>query len=337
MSFPSLDSMAGQRMLVGFDGTELTPSLTRMIRELRIAGVILFSRNIRTPEQVADLCGAIREEARAAGLPPPIIAVDQEGGPVARLKGPGFTEFPAGNPGLADEAAVDRFAAVTASELLRAGFTMNLAPVLDVASRDGESVMAARAFPGGPGDVARLGVRLVRELQARGIMAVAKHFPGIGRTILDSHHELPVLDDELENIAVLDLPPFAAAIAADVAGVMLSHILYPRLDPDWPASLSRAIAGDLLRRRMGYRGLVMTDDLDMGAITGHYGLDAAVPRILAAEIDLLLVCHETPRIEEVHGLLTRHLRDDAELRSLGMASLGRLTALRNRFPPSIPA
>ena len=162
-------------------------------------------------------------------------------------------------------ADAQKFARVTASELSEIGINMDMAPVLDIAPHDIDSVMAGRAFGSDPDWVARMGITVIDGLQRRGIMAVAKHFPGIGRTVLDSHLALPDLKIDIDGLANFDLVPFAAAIQGQVAGVMLSHIRYPAIDPVWPASLSPAVTADLLRKKMGYEGVVMTDDLDMGA------------------------------------------------------------------------
>jgi beta-N-acetylhexosaminidase len=221
-------------------------------------------------------------------LPPLLIAIDQEGGQVARL-GPPFTQFP-GNPAMTGEEDALGFAATTASELASIGVNMNLAPVIDVAPEGFPSVMAGRIFGTDPHWVARLGGAVIDGLQSRRIMAVAKHFPGIGRTSLDSHLDRPVFEDTLESLEGFDLIPFRDAARRRVSGVMLSHIVYRRIDPQWPASLSRRIAADLLRKRLGYRGVVLTDDLEMGAITRYYDLDTAVRRIFRADIDIALIC-----------------------------------------------
>lgn len=297
----SPERMAGQRLMVGFDGTDFDRELAYLIEELKVGGIILFSRNIRTPEQVAELCRSAQECAAACGQPGLFIAVDQEGGVVARLRKP-FTEFP-GNPAMAGEADADRFAAVTAAELRQVGINMNMAPVLDVAPEGFGSIMENRAFGSDPAWVSRLGCRVIRGLQEGGVLAVAKHFPGIGRTTLDSHLDLPAVDLGMADLEEMELPPFAAAVEEGVAGVMLSHILYRGIDPVWPASLSVRIARDLLRDRMGFAGLVLTDDLDMGAVNNHFGIDEMVGRIVAAEIDIVLICHKGPNIGRAYDRL----------------------------------
>ena len=209
--------MAGQRLMVGFEGTEMSADLKYMIRELRVGGVILFSGNILEPEQVSHLCISIQTCARECGQPPLFIAVDQEGGVVARFKKP-FTEFP-GNPFMTGVADADQFAETTARELKDIGINMNMAPVLDVAFDPEQSIMADRSFGADPQWVSLLGGAVIQGLQQSGIMAVAKHFPGIGRTTLDSHRDLPVLDADSAILEKSDLLPFAAAfVSAGISG-----------------------------------------------------------------------------------------------------------------------
>jgi len=160
-------------------------------------------------------------------------------------------------------------------------------------------------------------------------MAVAKHFPGIGRTIKDSHFFLPELAAELSDLKQIDLVPFEAAKQAQVSGVMLSHILYPNIDPDWQASLSKTIAYDLLRTDMGYQGLVMTDDLDMKAIS--HDMDTCIHRIMIAQIDMALVCHAGPNIAEARDAVMRCLENDGEMFESGRVCVKRILAAKERF------
>ncbi len=297
--------LAGQRLMVGFDGTAFNADLAHLIDTVNVGGVILFAANISAPDGLQQLCADIQGHARAGRRPPLFIAIDQEGGQVARLKKP-FSEFPGGSPAMRD-------------------------PVLDIAFDPASSVMAGRAFGADPEWVTRLGLTVVSTLQREGILAVAKHFPGIGRTTLDSHRDLPRLPTDYDTLAASDLLPFKAAARADVAGIMLSHILYQGLDPHWPASLSSRIAADLLRRDMGYDGLVMTDDLDMGAIARHYDIRTCIRRILTAGIDLALICHKSPKIETAHEEIARCLRDDPDLAAKGERCLARILRVKAAY------
>lgn len=323
------EQLAGQRLIVGFDGVTLDDELTYLIESLRVAGIILFKRNVASPEQLFRLCTSAQAHAAACGQPPLLIAIDQEGGQVARLKKP-FTEFD-GQPAMTCAADAVRFARISATELKMVGINMNFAPVLDVAPSEFQSIMAGRSFGADPEWVATMGETVIRHLQENGIMAVAKHFPGIGRTALDSHLDLPTLEAPLSDLESVDLMPFKRAVSADVAGMMLSHIMYPRLDPDWPASLSPRIAGHLLRRHLRYDGVVLTDDLDMGAIEKHFGFETAIHQVMDAEIDLAMICHRSDKMETAfHAILSRLNRSHAE-RERCRVSVNRILSLKHRF------
>ncbi len=315
--------------MAGFEGKRLDPQLQGLISDLRLGGLILFKRNVESPRQVADFCRAVQRYARDCDLPPLFIAIDQEGGQVARL-GPPFTQFP-GNPAIRNTADAERFAQITAIELAWVGINMNLAPVLDAAPEGFDSIMARRVFGSDPRQVARLGQAVIAGMQAGGIMAVAKHFPGIGRTCLDSHLDLPHLDADLSSLEAYDLIPFQAAIQQPVAGVMLAHIRYPRLDPQWPASLSTVIARDLLRQRMGFTGVVLTDDLEMGAITRHFGLGAAVRQVLRAQVDVALICRSANKLRRAHAVMVRKIGESEKRRADAEAAADRVLALKSQY------
>jgi len=325
----SLEQMAGQRLIVGFEGTKLSKELMFLIDTIKVGGVILFSGNLNTPDQIKNLCISIQKYALSKNQPPLFISVDQEGGQVARLKEP-FTQFP-GNPGMKGLGDAKHFARTTAKELAEVGINMNMAPVLDVAPENIQSIMAQRIFGTDPEYVSNMGVNVIEHLQRRGVIAVAKHFPGIGRTTLDSHLELPSLELSFSDLKSFDLLPFVSAVNNDVAGIMLSHILYKKIDPLWPASMSSIIAKELLRDLMGYDGIVMTDDLDMGAVVKHYDIITAIRKILSAEIDIVLICHKGPDIEKGFSEILKNITDSQEMKAKGEASLRRILKLKQRY------
>lgn len=319
---------AGQRVMAGFRGTEFNSEIEYLISNLKIGGLILFALNIETPAQVKALCDRAQACAASQGLPPLLIAIDQEGGVVARLKAPRFKTFP-GNPAITTRDEAKAFARSMAEELARVGINLNLAPVLDVVPAGFDSIMASRALPGDPEQVAALGACIIETLQANGIMACAKHFPGIGRTVLDSHFELPVLHAHGTRLESSDLVPFTRAVKADVATMMLSHILFTALDPVWPASLSPVIADRLLRDKIGFRGVSMTDDLDMKAI--KQDISTCITQILRANIDLALICHTGPDIEQAVLEVEKQTGRDERLFRMADQSLERITRLKKRF------
>ncbi|MDL2330205.1 beta-N-acetylhexosaminidase [Desulfosarcina sp. OttesenSCG-928-A07] len=326
----TLTDRAGQRLMVGFDGTQLDDDLRWLIRTLKPGGLILFSRNLETPEQIAGLCRDCQMAASDAGIPPLFISIDQEGGTVSRLPASFFKSFP-GNPAMTSAADAEAFAHTTAADLGAMGINMNMAPVLDVAYPDVDSIMSRRAFGGDPEWVAFMGKTMIQAFQAHGIMAVGKHFPGIGRTVLDSHKTLPDLDTDLPTLTRTDIIPFNAAISAGVAGLMLSHIRYAAIDPVWPASLSPAVTKGLLRKTLGYEGVVMTDDLDMGAIKPFHDIQTVIRQMLISDVDMGLICHKGPDIEAAHACITRELTDDPCLFAMGEQSLKRIMTLKQTW------
>jgi len=329
ISVLSNEQIAGQRLMAGFDGTRLNDDLIFLVDTLKVGGIILFSRNLTSPDQIKDLCMSVQEYAIKCGQPPLFISIDQEGGQVARLKEP-FTLFP-GNPGMKDEEDAVHFAEITASELKNVGINMNMAPVLDVAFDNKKSIMRDRSFGNDPEWVSRLGVTVIERLQKNGIMAVAKHFPGIGRTLLDPHIEMPPLDTDLQTLESSDFRPFYEAIKHDVSGIMLSHILYSKIDSKRPASLSTKIAKDLLRDKMGFDGIVMTDDLDMGAIRGNYDIKPVIKQILSADIDIALICHKGPNIEIAYEKILKELKDSKNIKAKAKESVKRILKTKEKY------
>ncbi|MBF0377449.1 MAG: glycoside hydrolase family 3 protein [Desulfamplus sp.] len=335
--------LAGQRLMVGFEGVELNLELKALIRDIKVAGIILFAINIKSAAQVKELCKSAQDYAKSCNLPPLFIAIDQEGGKVARLKKPDFTEFQ-GNPYIKDIDDAKNFATIVARELKSVNINMNFAPVMDFIPEpkdipniddlrgNFESIMINRAFHGTPENVAKLGSCVIDTFQKSGIMAVAKHFPGIGRTTRDSHLELPILgqrEADRKLMELSDLIPFKAAIKSNVAGIMLSHILYSALDNELPASLSYNIAKRLLRDEMGYQGVVMTDDLDMKAI--KFDIPTSIKHILNAEVDIALICHKGAAIETAFNEIKTLIATDEKFYQKAIESSQRIDSLKRRY------
>jgi beta-N-acetylhexosaminidase len=278
----------GQFSIAGFSGHTIPAELRALAREFDLGGVILFARNVESPHQVAEL--AAEAQALAAELPL-WVSVDQEGGRVARLRSP-FTEWP---PMItlgrsADEGLAARFARALASELRAVGITLDYAPVLDIHTNPRNPVIGDRALAGRADEVARLGRVIIETLQAEGIAACGKHFPGHGDTSSDSHHELPLVEHAPDRLEAVEFVPFRAAVAAGVASIMTAHVLVPAIDEDGPATLSRRIVTGLLRETLGFGGLIVSDDLDMRAISDTYALGDATVGAIAAGCDVVLMC-----------------------------------------------
>jgi beta-N-acetylhexosaminidase len=290
----ALRRQIGQLLIAGFDGHQLPAELRSVAREFGLGGVILFARNVANPEQVAEVAF---EASRLVPDLPLWVSVDQEGGRVARLRAP-FTEWPPmaalGRSG--DVALAERFARALAAELKAVGITLDYTPVLDVHTNPKNPVIGDRALGERAADVARLGSAIVRTLQAEGIAACGKHFPGHGDTSTDSHHELPRLEHPPERLRETEFVPFRAAVDAHVATIMTAHVFVPSLDETRPATLSRRIVGDLLRDELKFDGVILSDDLEMKAIAGEYAVPSAAVLAVEAGCDAVLICsgnHDT--------------------------------------------
>jgi len=312
---------AGSALAVGFEGTRIPDDVLALVEEDGPGGLVLFDRNCPTLDAVLSITAA----ARALG-PDVLVMVDHEGGRVHRLPPP-FTRFPpAAAIGRSGEvrlaAAVAR---AMARELRAAGFDSGLSPVLDCLLKPTSTVIGPRAFGADPDVVAACGVAFVEALLAEGLLPVAKHFPGHGRTPLDSHVTLPEVGATLGDLERADLRPFRAALEAGCPAVLVAHVRYLALDPVLPASLSSEVIGGLLRGRLAFSGLVMSDDLEMAAVAGSEGVASATVRFLAAGGDLALVC----RSAEARRGAAAAIRAEIDLGALDLAAAaGRRRAAR---------
>ena len=311
----SLERLAAACLLPGFAGLQPPDWLRRRLAD-GLGGVVLFARNIRDAEQVAALTAALRAEREDV-----VVAIDEEGGDVARLDGGRGSAYPGNNAlGAVDDVGLtERVAAAMGADLRAAGVNLDFAPVADVASNPSNPVIGVRSFGAEPALVARHVVAFVEGLQGAGVSACAKHFPGHGATAEDSHVELPLLARTLEELRAEELVPFRAAIDAGVAAVMTAHIRVPDLD-DVPATLSRAILTGLLREELGFRGLIVTDALEMGAISGTLPVEEAAVRALAAGADALCLGHDLE--DEACGRILSAVEDAVAAGRLGEERLG---------------
>lgn len=295
----SLRDQIGQLVHCGFHGLEPSAEIVRLIRERRIGGVILFARNVRDIRQVASLTAELRRIAAEAGVPELTIAIDQEGGMVARLTEgvalmPGNMAIAAGgSPKAAFEAA-----RITGEELRALGITLNYAPVLDVNINPANPVIGVRSYGESPKRVGEFGVQAIRGLQLAGVAATAKHFPGHGDTDVDSHLDLPKVAHSRQRIREVELEPFRQAIAAGVDAIMTSHIVFPAFENgNVPATLSRRLLTGLLREELGFGGVIMTDCMEMKAIADHFGTVEAAVMAIEAGADCVLISH-THKLQE---------------------------------------
>ena len=305
MSEGGLEPAAAACLLPGFDGTEVPDWLRRELAS-GLGGVVLFAFNIRDPERLAALTASLRAER-----PDLLVGVDEEGGDVTRLEAASGSSFP-GNLALGvvdDTELTRRVAAAIGGELAAAGVNLNLAPVADVASDSASGIVGVRSFGSDTELVSRHVAAYVEGLQSTGVVACAKHFPGHGEVAGDSHLELPTAPTDRETLFARALPPFRAAVEAGVHSVMTAHIRFPALD-DEPATISSVLLG-LLRSDLGFDGAVITDALEMRAISGTVGLEEGAVRALAAGADgLCLGAERTPEeVEAIHAAIVAAVQD----------------------------
>lgn len=291
----TLEEQIGQTLMVGFAEPTITQEVIDLIQRYHIGNIILFSRNVRDAALMRALTTNLQQVAREAGHAYPLlIAIDQENGVVQRL-GEAATVFP-GNMALgaidAEEIAYE-VALAAGRELKALGINMNLAPVVDVNNNPANPVIGVRSFGQDPQLVARLGAAMVRGYQEAGVIACLKHFPGHGDTAVDSHLALPTIPHTLERLNALELVPFKRGIEAGAASIMTAHIDFPALPPHdgLPATLSPALLRGLLREELGYKGVIVSDCLEMCAISDTFGTEKAAVMTLQAGSDLALVSH----------------------------------------------
>jgi beta-N-acetylhexosaminidase len=304
MSLRDVRRRAGRFVIAGFTGHTAPDDLRRLAAEFDLAGVIYFARNISEPAQVAELS---REVASLASEWPFWISVDQEGGRVARLRAP-FTEWPPahtlGRAG--SDALAESYARTLAAELRAVGFNLDYAPVLDVHTNPKNPVIGDRALSDNPEVAGRLGAAIIRTLQAEGITACGKHFPGHGDTSVDSHFELPVVEHDRRRLDAVEFVPFREAVAAGVGLIMTAHVMMPAVDRDAIASFSRRVVSDMLKGSLGFEGVVVSDDLGMKAVSATTPLPEATVAAIAAGCDTVLLCNSTA--DEQHAALEAVIR-----------------------------
>jgi beta-N-acetylhexosaminidase len=308
----SVEQRAGQAMAIAFHGSSVTSAAEEMIRMRGVGGVVLRAENAPNAAALARICADLQRIAAEAKIPPLFLALDQEGGSVVRISS-GMTVFTS-QMGLAATpdpvTSVQRAATIVAGELRSSGINWNFAPVADVNNEPLNPIIGNRSFGSDPQRVSTLVGAAVRAYAAAGLLCCAKHFPGHGAATVDSHLALPIIDVDRARLDRVELPPFRAAIAAGVPAIMLAHLIVPSLDPtpSIPASLSRRITSDLLRRELGFAGLAVTDDLEMGALAS-IGEAAAGERAIQAGADFVLFRFDEVAQRDGHRLISVAIRN----------------------------
>jgi beta-N-acetylhexosaminidase len=335
----------GQLLWIGFDGPTV-PAGVRARLDAGLAGAaILFKRNLvstpvagggAVPQEVCDLDAliALTGDLHRAGPDgtPALVAIDHEGGLVQRVRAPA-TQWPPmlshdGLPVGEDEGVAEAVGRAIGNELRALGIDVDFAPVLDVHTNPANPVIGERAFGRDAASVARRGLAFARGLDAAGVIACGKHFPGHGDTDTDSHLELPRIEHAWDRLEQVELAPFRAAAAADLPMIMTAHVVFAALDRDHPATLSEAVVTGLLRGKLGYRGIVVSDDLDMRAITSHFGPDHAAIAAIRAGCDVLLLCRDEHNQLLAQEALIREAERDAGFRARVGEAATRVRALK---------
>ena len=296
----------GQLLMIGIHGKTLNDDAKFMLNEYRVGGIILFDRNMESKDQVKSLIADINKTGKSAGLTPLFIGIDQEGGAVARMEDQLIKVPPAEELGKEPIEQAVSLAKQSGTELKDLGFNINFAPVADLGLTYG------RSFSTNPDDVVRYASAVGKAYDEAGLWYSYKHFPGIGKTDVDLHADTSVVPVSKETLLNEDTKVFVDLIKQskpNTYAIMVSHAMYPQIDAEHPSSLSKAIITDWLRKDMGYNGVVVTDDMDMGALAKHYTFgDMAVQSILAGS-DILLVCHEYEHMQEAYNGLMKAVKD----------------------------
>jgi len=338
----TLEQKVGQMLLAGIDGKTLDDGMTGLIAEQHVGGIIWYKNNFSDLKGSVDLANGLKQ-ANAGNPVPLFMSVDQEGGKVSRLPDD-FAAMPdaarvgsTGDPELAKE-----MGALLSEQLKLVGFNVDFAPVLDVNSNPNNPVIGSRAFGSDAERVSKMGVAVMQGLQQGGTVPVVKHFPGHGDTAVDSHVDLPVVDKTTDQLRKMEWLPFRDAIDSGADAVMVAHILFPKIDPEAPASFSKIIIGEQLRGTLGFEGVVITDDMTMGAIADHYGIEDASLLSVEAGTDILLVAHGYGTAKKVYDRLLDAVRSGRLPESRIDESVRRILSLKLKYglsdrPIDVPA
>ncbi len=301
----TIPELTGQMLMTGFEGTTLNSETEDLIRNHHVGGLILFSRNYENPEQLHTLIRDLQGVAASTSTGLPLLmSVDQEGGRVARLTEP-FTKYPplccVGNSQSEDLAY--RFGQALATELVDVGINMDYAPVLDVHTNPDNPIIGDRAISSDPETVARLANSFIKGFRDKGMIPVGKHFPGHGDTHLDSHLDLPTVKRDAATLEAVELVPFRDTIAQGLEVIMTAHVIYTAWDAKNPATFSKTILQDILRQRLGFQGVILSDDLEMKAVENYFPFDAFPRMGIEAGLDMFMICNNVEKLRVLHNQL----------------------------------
>jgi len=326
----SLDEKIGQLIIAGLESKEPESRAEKMITEQHVGGVIFYKYNLATAKEVVEYVNQLKAW-NSENAAPLILSVDQEGGKVSRL--PGLEKLPdAAKIGKSGKLPFAEAAgSLLAREVKEMGMNMNYAPVLDINSNPNNPVIGTRSFGATPEVVTPMGITVMKAIKEQGVIPVVKHFPGHGDTGVDSHLELPIVEKNLEQLQAFEWLPFAEAIKQGTDAVMIAHILFPQLDKQYPASLSKTIVTDQLRGTLKFDGVIMTDDLTMGAIAVHYGIGEAAVQAILAGTDIVLVAHDYNNIDNVIAAIKQSVEDGKLTEQRIDESVERILRMKQRY------
>ena len=327
----TLDEKIGQLVISGVNSTSIDSTIENLIKKRYISGVILFNRNISNAHQLLDLTNSLKNINKSNTIPL-FISVDEEGGIVSRLPKE-FVKLPKNNYiGKINNSNFSyNVGKSIGKELSALGYNMDFAPVIDINSNPKNPVIGSRAFGNNKEIVTKLGIKTMEGIQSENIISVIKHFPGHGDTSVDSHIGLPIVNNDLTRLNKLELFPFKSAIKNGADVVMVSHILLPKIDSKYPASLSNKITTDLLRKELNFKGVIITDDMTMGAITENYDIGNAAVKALLARSDIILVCHDYNNVTTVLESLKTAIKNDTISEQRINQSLYRILSLKQKY------
>jgi beta-N-acetylhexosaminidase len=327
----SLDEKLGQMVLVGLDGYEMDESARQMIEEQHVGGFILFKSNIKSPGQLLSLLNQLKRTNSFQDIPL-FLAVDEEGGEVSRMPEE-LRKIPSsGSIGQKNRPELSyAVGSIIAEEIKAFGFNVDFAPVLDINSNPQNPIIGSRAFGSDADTVRKHGIQAMKGIGSQNVIPVVKHFPGHGDTSVDSHIGLPVVKHSLERLESFEFVPFAEAIRSGADAVMVGHILLEQVDARYPASLSEPVIQGLLRKKLGFDGVVITDDMTMGAVTEGYPMGEAAILSVQAGSDIVLVCHTPERRKEVMEALGEASRNNILSKERIDESVYRILKLKQKY------
>ncbi|GIP32214.1 beta-N-acetylhexosaminidase [Paenibacillus sp. J2TS4] len=326
----TLEEKIGQMIIAGVQGTSASSEDERMIKEQHVGGIIFYKNNLADPASVVRFANQLKQWNESHSVPL-LLSVDQEGGRVSRLPGldllPTAQEIGQWN----SREAAGEIGAILGEEVKAMGLNMNFAPVLDINNNPKNPVIGDRSFGSTAEIVSSMGIEAMKQMELTGVIPVVKHFPGHGDTETDSHLDLPVIHKSEKDLTELEWKPFVKAIEEGTDAIMVAHILFPQIDEQYPSSLSPAVVTGQLRDKLGFEGVILTDDLTMGAIVNRYGIGEASVLSVQAGTDILLIAHEYSNVDEVTAALKQSVADGTLSEERIDESVRRILQLKTKF------